>query len=522
MNLQSRFAAIWTASLLILGLCIVFLTFRDYGITWDEAIHARYGQLVYRYFASGFQDDSCNRLYLMRYYGPLFDLLGTVAGDSFPARHLLTAFAGLFTIAAVASYAWLLRSRVAVVAATFALAFNPVFYGHSFFNPKDIPFACAFAWLAFFLCKWIMSESLSLRRAAATGVALGLTLALRPGGLPLVSLLIIVSFIVYFWQVRIPESSVKQVGKGVALMALLGWVIMVAPWPWALGSPIVRPIETILVSFEFPFKFPVLFAGQHVTSRSLPRTYLIHSLLITTPLPVVALALAGLARTVHGFKRIPLAESCPLVIAAIWVLLPVLLFSVMRPNVYDGTRHFLFLLPGIAILAGAGADWILRSLRSKAMRWVGLAFLVIFLLLPIRQMWKLHPYEYTYFNELTGGVGGAAGRYETDYWISSYKEAAEWINAQRKLGAFAGPHMNVLVAGDEYCAPAFRTFLDDPNTSTGLILDLGQTGCVPHPYDYYVSTTRYGLDKNYPDAPVVHTIGREGATFCVIKRCTGM
>src|SRR5205814_100335 len=145
----------------------------------------KYGQLVCRYFASGFQDDSCNRLCLMRYYGPLFDLAGTLVGDSFHARHLLSALAGLLAIMAVVSYAWLLRSRVAVVAATLALALNPVFYGHSFFNPKDIPFACAFSWLAFFMCKWLMSENLTLRRAASTGVALGLTLALRPGGLPL-------------------------------------------------------------------------------------------------------------------------------------------------------------------------------------------------------------------------------------------------------------------------------------------------------------------------------------------------
>ena len=34
----------------------------------------------------------------------------------------------------------------------------------------------------------------------------------------------------------------------------------------------------------------------------------------------------------------------------------------------------------------------------------------------------------TYFNVFAGGLKAAATQYETDYWVTSYKEAAEWIN----------------------------------------------------------------------------------------------
>jgi hypothetical protein len=41
-----------------------------------------------------------------------------------------------------------------------------------------------------------------------------------------------------------------------------------------------------------------------------------------------------------------------------------------------------------------------------------------------------HPYQYTYYNALVGGTQGAFRRFETDYWLTCYKEVMEeHINA---------------------------------------------------------------------------------------------
>ncbi|MBN2489800.1 MAG: hypothetical protein JXQ29_03000 [Planctomycetes bacterium] len=37
--------------------------------------------------------------------------------------------------------------------------------------------------------------------------------------------------------------------------------------------------------------------------------------------------------------------------------------------------------------------------------------------------WHLHPLQYVYFNRLVGGLAGAAGRYDSDYWCASFREA---------------------------------------------------------------------------------------------------
>lgn len=526
-NFLVHFEKIWTAAILALALIVALLTYRDYGVSWDEPVHAKYGQLICRFFASGFRDDACNRYLLMANYGPLADFAATILADStidpaFSRRHLLAIFCSLLSILAVARFAWLLRSRLAVIVATLALALNPIFYGHSFFNPTDIPFACVFAWFAYFLCRWIMSDSFSMRRALITALSLGVLLSVRPGGLPIVMLLVLAALMFRVWLIsrtegQTPRLHWKNVAIGLGLFAMLGWLFMVALWPYALKSPIYGPIEAILFSYRFPVRIQLLFDGQRITSESLPRTYLIQSLLITTPIPILLLALTGLIKTGVCLRKPANTEQIPLALASVWIVLPLTLFTVMRPNVYDGMRHFLFLLPGIAILAGAGAAWIVAFLPSVALQHVAAGAVVFSLVLPIPLMRRLHPYEYVYYNKLTGGLGGAVGRYETDYWILSYREAAEWINKQKNTDAFDGKPLNVLVAADEGCMACFSSFINDPATSTGLTSGRKQPGAIPRPYNYYVSMTRYDLDKNFPDSPVVHTIGREGAIFCVIK-----
>ena len=48
--------------------------------------------------------------------------------------------------------------------------------------------------------------------------------------------------------------------------------------------------------------------------------------------------------------------------------------------------------------------------------------------------------------------------------------------------------------------------------------DFGQPGDLPSEFDYYVGTSRCGMNHNFPLALVVHQIGREGAVFTTVKR----
>jgi tetratricopeptide (TPR) repeat protein len=53
--------------------------------------------------------------------------------------------------------------------------------------------------------------------------------------------------------------------------------------------------------------------------------------------------------------------------------------------------------------------------------------IILLLIQPIYHTFKNHPYQYIYFNQLAGGVNGAYGNYEMDYYYHSLKESSEWL-----------------------------------------------------------------------------------------------
>ena len=141
-----------------IALAVVSLTFTDYGVTWDEASHVRYGDGVYEYFASGFRDREAFRYLDLYYYGAAFDLLCAVGKrllplDVYDSRHLLNALVAL----AGALGCWFLAREIGTARtaflATLLLLLTPRFWGHGFNNPKDIPFAAGYVWSIYFLVR---------------------------------------------------------------------------------------------------------------------------------------------------------------------------------------------------------------------------------------------------------------------------------------------------------------------------------------------------------------------------------
>jgi hypothetical protein len=520
-----RHLDVWTGAVLLFGVIAILLLFQDFGVPWDEGIQAEYGERVRRYFSSGFRDRSNEQLADLRFYGPLFELTAAtltaaLGSDLFATRHLLAALAGLLGVLAVVRLGARVGGSLAVpVFATLALISAPRFFGHAFVNSKDVPFAAAFAWAVLaFLLFW-SNRPPARRHVLGLTMALGVLLAVRPAGILLLApvMLAVISYDVVRATRRgaevgavLPRSRLATLG----LIAVGAWLLMVLPWPWVHASPLLRPVQAVAYGIGFPVSYPVLFAGETVPSSALPWHYVVSYVGITTPLAVLGLALLGLARSVGDQIRTPDREtSAAWAGLQAWLLFPLLFAALLRPNTYDGVRHFLFLLPAIALFAGRGAEALIQLRTSRAWRLGVGTGLVVALALPVRDMVRLHPYESTYFNGLVGGVEGAVGRYETDYWVLSYREAMEWVN--RQAGDRNEP-VRVLVAANELSRTSAEAFAGD-----GIVLETtfetDLAGRLPEVFDFYVGTTRYGMDRNYPDTPVVHAVGRAGAVYTVIR-----
>jgi hypothetical protein len=407
------------------------------------------------------------------------------------------------------------------VIASVLLFLSPIFYGHALINSKDIPFAVGMTWSMYALAVMFAKAEYTWGQVLGSGLAVGLTVSVRPGGwallLPLYAAIAIWSDCVMFCtrRGRVDDRPRRRPLLKQAALLAVAWLVMVLPWPWAHENPWSHPLQAIRMASQFHVVVPVFFEGRVIPSDELPRDYLCTLLLLTLPPASLLLAGVGIAAAAAGICRRPnRPRTTVLVVVALWLGVPLALFFAMRPNAYDGMRHFLFLLPATALWSAYGCQWTWSRLTATP-RFAFAAVLAAAFALQIHSLMQLHPYQMAYFNFLSGGVGSAALRYDTECWLISYKEAIEWI--RRQPPPRPGEATRVLVAANEnsrWCAAAYA----GENLCVTATHLAGQTGDLPDGIDYYVGTCRFAMDRNFPEARVVYQIERQGAVFTTVKR----
>src|ERR1041384_5159792 len=182
--LQSRwFDRLALAALAVLALAGA-LTFRDYGLGWDDYTHAQYGDLLLSLYTSGFHDTRALSFVNLYLYGGGFDMAAALLAkvlpfDLFETRRLLHAAVGIAGIAITWRTGRRIGGPLPGLLALILLADCPLYYGHMFMNPKDAPFAAAMAVLLLGLVRAIEEYP---KPGARTVVLAGIGLGLAFGG----------------------------------------------------------------------------------------------------------------------------------------------------------------------------------------------------------------------------------------------------------------------------------------------------------------------------------------------------
>src|SRR6202162_5342776 len=178
--------------LAVVGL-VASLTFRDYGLGWDDYTHAEYADLLLRMYGSGFKDTGALSIANLSRYGGGFDMAAALLHkiiplELFETRRLLGAVVGLIGLAVTWRLVRRVGGRLGGLATLLLLALCPTFYGHMFMNPKDAPFAVAMVILMLGLVRLAEEyPSPSPRTILIVGLGAGLSIGSRIlGGLALV------------------------------------------------------------------------------------------------------------------------------------------------------------------------------------------------------------------------------------------------------------------------------------------------------------------------------------------------
>jgi hypothetical protein len=421
-----------------------YFTFEDYGLGWDDYTHSQYGQLLLDYYASGFTDRRALSFVNLYMYGGGFDMAAGLLAkvlpfDLFETRRLVGAGVGLIGLFVVWRTARRLGGPVSGVIALALLAALPMFYGHMFINPKDAPFAVAIAALLYALVRAVEEYP---RPGAATivifGVSLGLTLGTRiMGGMAALYVVIPLALLIAH-QARYQdvEAAAADFGRFVLWLVpglVLAYAIMAMVWPWSVQEPLnpFRAIGYFSHFFEKPWR--EMYDGKAILVPDMPRTYL--PTYLGMKLPEILLLLGSLGVIgclVASFRNsLSVRHRAALLLIALAFVIPVGITVTTRPAMYNGIRHFLFVLPPLCVLGGLAGGWLLQRLAgwSPLAALAGAALILCGFALPLHEMIELHPYQYAYFNNLVGGVRAANSRYMLDYWGLSFKQATDELLA---------------------------------------------------------------------------------------------
>jgi hypothetical protein len=424
---------------------VASLTFRDYGLGWDDYTHAEYADLLLRMYGSGFKDTAALSFANLYMYGGGFDMAAALLHkviplELFETRRLLGAMVGLIGLAVT----WRLGRRVggpfAGLATLLLLVLCPTFYGHMFMNPKDAPFAVAMAILMLGLVRLAEEyPSPSPRTILIVGLGAGLSIGSRIlGGLALIYA--VVGFLPLLLE-EIHTHSARDAGHRFAHVLyvllpglILGYLVMGLIWPWSIMEP-GNPFQALTYFshfFEKPWK--EMFDGALVSVPDMPWSYLPTLFALQLPEVLLGLAIAGVVGALMSLSRtdVPARRKTILLMLTLAATLPLVIAMVKRPALYNGIRHFIFVIPPMTVLAGTAFAWLMNWLKARHRSWqpAAVAVFAFGLLLPLGEMIRLHPYQYTHFNHIAGTVRAADDLYMLDYWGLALKQASDSLREE--------------------------------------------------------------------------------------------
>jgi len=388
-------------------------------------------------------------------YGGGFDMVAALLHkviplELFETRRLLGAVVGVIGLAVT----WRLGRRVggpvAGLAALLLLALCPIYYGHMFMNPKDAPFAVAMVILMLGLVR--LAEEYpapSPRTILIVGLGAGLSIGSRIlGGLGLVYALL--GFIPLLVEESRTQGTRAALRRFVHVLYVLlpglalGYLIMGLIWPWSIIQ-FANPFHALTYFshfFEKPWK--EMFDGALVSVPDMPWSYLPTLFALQLPEVLLVLSIAGVIGTFVVMPRndVTARRKTILLMLMLAATLPIAVAMVKRPALYNGIRHFVFVIPPMTVLAGLAFAWGMNWLKDNRRSWqpAALAVFIFGLLLPLGEMIRLHPYQYAHFNHIAGTVRGADDRFMLDYWGLAFKQASDDLREQLEEKHEVPPH----------------------------------------------------------------------------------
>lgn len=416
---------------------VVLLTLNDYGITWDEGVYFLAGAKYFKWLKNpsigtidshwSFQATSTEHPPLRSFLGEItryllhekLNLMDSIS--SFRASTLIFVF--FLSLALFSFVARLYGMKIAFIV-SLSFFFLPRIFFHSHIAALDYPasamwFLTIYAyWRGIREQKWIWYASILL------GFALLTKLNSYFIYIPVVFYWILcfhreLKFLV-FKKYRLNIQEKIQMFSKIIPMFVIPLFIFIAFWPYLWKNPISRILEYPQFSLKLIWQ-PVFYFGT--VSSHLPWHYPFVLTLITIPVVVLIPFFIGL------FKIPSRSHRNTNIFILFNALLPLFIISLPIVPKYDGVRLFLPAFPFICVISGLGIKNIFNFAKKfKLEKLVFLAYMLLFSISFYHSIIKYHPFHSSYYNEVIGGVDGAAKGFEVEYWGNAFIGTLPFLN----------------------------------------------------------------------------------------------
>ena len=366
-----------------------------------------------------------------------------------------------------------LYSRTTGLFAAFSFFLIP----RQFFNAHlacfDVPIAAL--WLVTTYAFW--KSQTAPKYAVACGFAFGLAIAIKHNALFLPFFL--VPFALWnTWK----QQSTKPLLPLLA-MGVFAPVFFYLHWPYLWHHPIER-IAWYLNFHTHHEHYPWFYLGKLLREPPFPLAYVFVKTALTVPVALLVPMVLGLLALAFriGSRLHPLTWTDALL--GVHALASILIISHPQVPHFGGVKHWLPSMTFLALLAASRVDLACQNLstliRAQALMrpWVSLAFCSLLLVSPLIALCRVHPYGTSYYNEVAGGLPGAASLgMQRQFWSNNVTGVMDWINQHASRGARVYLH--------EVTGYAFRDYQLNGQLRSDLISASGPNDASIVAYQYH-------------------------------------
>ena len=401
---------------------IMFSLVGDYGssIAEDEYQITQAVQLD-RYYRSFGSDTSIVESTRPMYSG-WFNALTISLSDFFVkcevrgVRHAMNVVFGFIGIIFAALLAKRCRNWRTGTFVMLLMGFSPVIFGHSMFNLDDIPVFATFA-ASLYFTKRLADHFPKPKIIDAIFFALSTALCItaNPDSSLIVAIALVLCIIGLIAQRKHNDIKIATIRYSAIIVGSLAVICGIV----ALFIP--QSIGTWLESFSPTSPTRILFQGKLYWTDLLPWYYNVKMLVMTIPAAVFVGMLLAL-----GLCFVKKSNRSEIITLLTISVLAILIFS-LKSDTNGIWQHLLFAEIPLYIVAAIGFDMLAESSRSTATQIAGIAIPILLMIMPAIHIFRSHPYSHIYYNEFTGGVQHAFGRYELENYGVSNREASQWV-----------------------------------------------------------------------------------------------